>query len=58
MIINYTEQLKKYWKTETLSFLAVFTKFKEIEGFFNDFINPVSHKILYYPEFENVKIDK
>jgi hypothetical protein len=58
MIINYTEQLKKYWKTETLSFIAVFTKFKEKEGFFNNFINPMSLKNLSYPEFENVKINQ
>ena len=51
-------RLKKYWKTETLSFIAVFTKFKEKEGFFNDFFNPVSLKNLYYPEFENVKINQ
>tara|TARA_B110000211_G_scaffold136727_1_gene156418 strand:- start:3091 stop:8529 length:5439 start_codon:yes stop_codon:yes gene_type:complete len=55
---DYTEQLKKYWKTESLSFIAVFTKFKEKEGFFNDLINPVSLKKLYYPEVENVKINQ
>jgi len=53
---NYTEQLKKYWKTESLSFIAVFTKFKDKEGFFNDLINPLSLKKLYYPEFENIEI--
>lgn len=41
---NYTEQLKKYWKTESLSFIAVFKRFKHKEGFFNDLINPVSLK--------------
>jgi len=54
---NYTEQLKKYWKTESLSFIAVFTKFKEKEGFFNDLINPVSLKKLRYPEFDDVKVN-
>ncbi|PKG43720.1 sacsin N-terminal ATP-binding-like domain-containing protein, partial [Psychroflexus sp. MES1-P1E] len=53
---NYTDQLKRFWKTESLSFIAVFKKFKDKEGFFNDLINPVSLKKLYYPEFENIKI--
>lgn len=55
---NYTEKLKKYWKTESLSFIAVFTKFKEKEGFFNDLINPVSLKKIYYPESEIVEINQ
>ena len=55
---NYTEQLKKYWKTESLSFIAVFTKFKENEGFFNDFINPESLIKTNYPEFDNIKINQ
>jgi len=55
---NYTEQLKKYWKTESLSFIAVFTRYKEKEGFFNDFINPESLKKIYYSEFDNIKINQ
>jgi hypothetical protein len=55
---NYTEQLKKYWKTESLSFIAVFTKFKVKEGFFNDFINPESLIKTNYPEFDNIKINQ
>lgn len=54
---NYTEKLKKYWKTESLSFIAIFTRFKEREGFFNDFINPVSLKTLFYPEFDGINIE-
>lgn len=55
---NYTEQLEKYWKTESLSFIAFFTKFKENEGFFNNLINPLTLKKIYYPEFDNIKIDQ
>lgn len=53
---DFTEQLKKYWKTESLSFIATFTKFKEKEGFFNNFINLKSLKTLFYPEFDGMSI--
>lgn len=56
-MINYTEQLKSYWKTDSLSFIAVFKRFKQKEGFFNDLINPVSLKKLRYPEFDDVKVN-
>lgn len=56
-MIDYTERLKKYWKTESLSFIATFTRFKTIEGFFNDFINPVSLKKLFYPEFDGITVE-
>jgi len=55
---NYTVQLKKHWKTESLSFIALFTKFKEKEGFFNDLVNPVSLKKLFYPEYDNIRINQ
>lgn len=55
--MNYNEQLKKYWKTDSLSFIAVFKRFKQKEGFFNDFINPISLKKLRYPEFDDVKVN-
>ncbi|MCB0536144.1 MAG: ATP-binding protein [Bacteroidetes bacterium] len=54
---NYTEKLKKYWKSESLSFIATFSRFKIKEGFFNDFINPVSLKTLFYPEFDGIIIE-
>lgn len=56
-MINYTEQLKSYWKTDSLSFIAVFKRFKQKEGFFNDLINPVSLKKLRYPEFDDVEVN-
>lgn len=55
-MINYTKKLKDYWKTESLSFIATFTRFKTKEGFFNDFINPISLKTLIYPEFDGIDI--
>ncbi len=54
---NYSEKLKNYWKTESLSFIATFTRFKAKEGFFNDFINPVSLKTLFYPELDGINIE-
>lgn len=54
---NYTDRLKSYWKTESLSFIAVFKRFKQKEGFFNDLINPISLKKLRYPELEDVKVN-
>jgi hypothetical protein len=54
---DFTEKLKKYWKSESLSFIATFTRFKTKEGFFNDFINPVSLKTLFYPEFDGIDIE-
>lgn len=53
---NYTDKLKSYWKTDSLSFIAVFNRFKTNEGFFNDFITPENLKILYYPEFDGIQI--
>lgn len=55
---DYTKQLKQYWKTESLSFIATFKRFKTVEGFFNDFINPVSLKKIIYPEFDGITIEK
>lgn len=57
-MINYTKQLKNYWKSKDLAFIAVFTRYKVKEGFFNDFINPESIKKIYYPEFDNIKINQ
>lgn len=54
---DFTEKLKKYWKSESLSFISTFTRFKTKEGFFNDFINPVSLKTLFYPEFDGIDIE-
>lgn len=54
---DYTKQLKQYWKTESLSFIATFKRFKTVEGFFNDFINPVTLKKIIYPEFDGITIE-
>jgi len=53
---NYTERLKSYWKSENLAFIATYSKYKGNVGFFNDFINPVSKKKLFYPTFDNVLV--
>jgi hypothetical protein len=54
---DFTEQLKKYWETESLSFIAIFNRYKTNEGFFNDFINLESLKTLFYPEFDEIRIE-
>lgn len=53
---NYIDRLKKYWKTDSLSFIATFSKYKIKEGFFNDFINPLSLKKLFYPESDDIEM--
>lgn len=47
-MINYTEQLKKYWKSKDLAFIATFKRINKNAGLFNDLINPVSLKKLCY----------
>ena len=53
---NYTEQLKKYWQSKDLSFIATFKKINDNAGFFNHFVNPVSLMQLYYPESDEIEI--
>jgi hypothetical protein len=53
---NYTEDLKKYWRTSDLVFIATFKKINTSQGFFNDFINPISKMKLYYPVWEEIEI--
>lgn len=54
---DLTEKLKNYWKTESLSFIAIFTRFKTKEGFFNDFMHPETFERINYPEFDGIKIN-
>ena len=56
MLINYTEQLKNYWKSKDLTFIATFKRINKNAGFFNHFTNPVNKKKLYYPELEGVEV--
>lgn len=56
MATNYTEQLKKYWKSKELVFIATFKRINKNAGFFNHFTNPVSKMKLYYPEFDSVEV--
>jgi hypothetical protein len=53
---NYTEQLKKHWKSRDLIFIATYTKHKGNTGFFNSFINSDNKKRLYYLECDDVEI--
>lgn len=55
-MINYTEQLKSYWKSKDLTFIATFKRINKNAGFFNHFTNPVSKMMLYYPDFEGVEV--
>ncbi|MCB0536059.1 MAG: ATP-binding protein [Bacteroidetes bacterium] len=56
-MINYTEQLKSYWKSKDLTFIATFKRINKNAGFFNHFTNPVSKMKLYYPEFDGVEVE-
>ena len=54
---NYTEQLKKYWQSKDLTFIARLHKINNTQGFFNNFINPISKMTLFYPVFDNIELD-
>ncbi len=54
---NYTEQLKKYWQSKDLTFIAKLHKINNTQGFFNNFINPISKMTLFYPVFDNIELD-
>tara|TARA_R110002051_G_scaffold218896_1_gene282753 strand:- start:18108 stop:23756 length:5649 start_codon:yes stop_codon:yes gene_type:complete len=53
---NYTDQLKNYWKSKDLTFIAKFKRVNKNAGFFNHFTNPISKMILYYPKFNGVEV--
>jgi len=55
---DYTEQLKNYWKSKDLAFIATLHKINENQGFFNHFTNPVSKMKLFYPVFDDVEVDE
>ena len=55
---DYTIQLKRYWKTNDLTFVATLKKNEDNKfGFFIDFINPISNLKLLYPTFEDIQIE-
>ncbi len=53
---QYIEQLKKYWESNDLSFIATLTKINDNHGYFNNFINPKNKKRLFYPTFDGIEI--
>jgi hypothetical protein len=55
-VTNFTEQLKKYWKSENLVFTATYKKVNKNTGFFNHFLNPESKMKLYYPSIDEVEV--
>lgn len=50
-MINYTEQLKSFWRSKDLTFIAAFKRINKNAGFFNHFTNPVVQKKLISPDF-------
>ncbi len=54
---DYTQQLKSYWKSVDLEFIAKLHKINNTQGFFNYFINPVSKMTLFYPVFDEIELD-
>ena len=55
---DYTDQLKRYWKTQDLIFVATLKKNLDNKfGFFIDFINPISNLKLLYPIFDDIQIE-
>lgn len=54
---DYTEELKKYWASTDLSFVARLVKSQDAShGYFYNFTDPVSKEKLSYPELENIKL--
>ena len=54
---NYIEQLKKYWQSNDLTFIATLHKINDNQGFFNHFINPASKMRLFYPVFDEIEVE-
>lgn len=54
---NFTEQLKKHWESEDLTFISTYTRHKGESGFFNDFLNPVNKFRLFYPKIDGIEIE-
>lgn len=52
---DLTGQLKNYWKSKDLTFIATFRKMDENHGFFLNFIHPLTKKEIYYPDFTGAK---
>lgn len=50
------ERLKNYWQTPALVFIAIFKKISNNQGYFNQFINPISKRKIFYPEFEGIEV--
>ena len=55
---NYTEQLKRYWKSKDLAFIAELNKIDEKHGYFKNFTNPSNRKLIEYPEFLDFQLDE
>ena len=53
---DYTDQLKKYWKTNDLSFVATFKKTKFDYGHLINFRNPDTGLKIEYPDIDQVKL--
>ncbi|MCM8568893.1 ATP-binding protein [Gramella jeungdoensis] len=53
---NYTNRLKKYWKSKDLAFIATFKRINKNAGFFNHFTNPTNKMKLFYPDFDGVEV--
>lgn len=51
---DYTARLKRFWKVHELSFIATFKRYKEVEGFFNEFRTPQNGRIILYPQIRGV----
>jgi hypothetical protein len=56
-MFDYTERLKKYWHLKDLSFVSTLHKINDNQGYFNRFINPTNGMELFYPEFDELKIE-
>ena len=53
---KYIELLKKHWKSNDLTFIAILDKINNNRGYFNNFVNPSSKRKLFYPTFDNIEV--
>lgn len=54
---DYTEQLKKHWQSDDLTFIATFKKNDDKHGYFVQLVNPSTLYRIKYPDLDDKKVD-
>lgn len=53
---DYTERLKKYWKSNDLAFIATFKKNDDKHGYFGQLVNPATLFRIKYPDLDDSRV--